>query len=210
MNKTMKKVLVIIFCVQLFTLNSLSLKPRNKISDKRSNEYNHVFESFENEVKLAKYFMNGTQKRNCQKLSQQAQTEFIIHFWKSFDPNPITEENEFLNEIRIRINYADLYLKNSRDGWKSDMGRVYIRFGEPYEIIKHQIEVAGYYEGLEYEVWKYPVNVDGEEIFIFLELQKMCDKRLVFSNTDSEVSFANYQQYFGNISIENIIGGYYE
>jgi len=74
--------------------------------------------------------------------------EFITEFWKSRDPDPGTEENEFKQEFEERVRYANMWFgtfnpdrgrdspaaRHSKDGWNTDRGRVYIVLGPPEEI----------------------------------------------------------------------------
>ncbi|MDH7513911.1 MAG: GWxTD domain-containing protein [Clostridiales bacterium] len=61
---------------------------------------------------------------------------FIEAFWKVRDPDPNTPENEFKVEHYRRINYANQWLgrEGPGQGWRSDMGRIYILLGEPQHI----------------------------------------------------------------------------
>jgi GWxTD domain-containing protein len=74
--------------------------------------------------------------------------EFIAEFWKSRDPDPGTEENEFEQEFEERVRYANMWFgafnpdrgrdspaaRHSKDGWNTDRGRIYIVLGPPEEI----------------------------------------------------------------------------
>jgi len=55
-------------------------------------------------------------------------------FWQRRDPTPDTEENEFREEHYERIAYANEHFSSGIPGWKSDRGRIYIRWGKPDEI----------------------------------------------------------------------------
>jgi GWxTD domain len=50
-----------------------------------------------------------------------------------------TPENEFKDEHYRRIAYANLHFPTAtgKAGWKTDRGRIYIRFGPPDEIDDH-------------------------------------------------------------------------
>jgi GWxTD domain-containing protein len=65
--------------------------------------------------------------------------EFIKQFWLHRDPTPGTPENEFKDEHYRRIAYANLHFPTAtgKAGWKTDPGRIYIRFGPPDEIDDH-------------------------------------------------------------------------
>jgi GWxTD domain-containing protein len=72
------------------------------------------------------------------------QEAFLDEFWRVRDPSPTTAFNEALETFRTRIRYANSVFTRPgvERGMFSDMGRVYIRYGEPFEILK-QVVPAG-------------------------------------------------------------------
>jgi GWxTD domain-containing protein len=73
-------------------------------------------------------------------------------FWKSKDPSPETEENEWQEEYYRRIRFADLrFATPFRRGWQTDFGMVYVKYGEPDEIERHPFERGS----KPYQVWYY-------------------------------------------------------
>ena len=61
---------------------------------------------------------------------------FIETFWKQRDPTPGTPENEYRDELIKRFNYANEFLgrATTREGWKTDQGRIYMILGPPVSI----------------------------------------------------------------------------
>lgn len=55
-------------------------------------------------------------------------------FWASRDPDPETPANEFKREFIRRIGYANLHFRSTVPGWQTDMGRIYIQYGEPDDV----------------------------------------------------------------------------
>ncbi len=87
---------------------------------------------------------------------KRASPETKIKLWKSFwkekDPTPSTEKNEVKDEYFGRIDYANTHFKSPfLPGWKTDMGKIYIKFGPPDEIEKHPFEL----NSKPYEIWYY-------------------------------------------------------
>ncbi|RKZ21948.1 hypothetical protein DRQ16_02940 [bacterium] len=73
-------------------------------------------------------------------------------FWKEKDPSPGTEKNEAEEEYFRRVDYANKHFGSPfMPGWKTDMGRVYIKLGEPDEIERHPFEL----DKPPYEIWYY-------------------------------------------------------
>ncbi len=62
---------------------------------------------------------------------------FVEQFWLRRDPTPDTEENEFKEEHYRRIAYANDHFASGIPGWKSDRGKIYIKYGPPDEIEDH-------------------------------------------------------------------------
>ncbi len=99
-------------------------------------------------------------------------------FWKSRDPTPDTEKNEYRDAYYEKIHFANNNFGSSlRPGWRTDMGRVYIKFGQPDEIEKHPFET----DSQPYEVWYY--YQEGLKI-IFLDRHGFGDYRIVYANKE--------------------------
>jgi GWxTD domain-containing protein len=92
--------------------------------------------------------------------------EFIRQFWLVRDPTPGTEENEFKEEHYRRIGYAnDHFGTGNTPGWKTDRGRIYIRYGPPDEIESHP--AGGEAHTYPYEQWRYRwIQGIGNDIII--------------------------------------------
>lgn len=58
-------------------------------------------------------------------------------FWKSVDPTPNTVQNEAFEDYYSRIENANRRFKSYTEGWLTDMGRVFIIFGEPTSIDRY-------------------------------------------------------------------------
>ncbi len=57
---------------------------------------------------------------------------FIMLFWARRDPTPNTPQNEFVDEVKARVAYADqLYTTGRGSGWSSDRGKIHLLFGAP-------------------------------------------------------------------------------
>lgn len=86
----------------------------------------------------------------------------FLAFWKSQDPTPDTDFNEAMEEFFRRVDYTFFNFYTNREfGWRTDRGRVYIRFGKPTEITR-----------------EFPTNRPTREIWIYKNL----NKRFVFSD----------------------------
>jgi GWxTD domain-containing protein len=96
---------------------------------------------------------------------------FLI-FWEKKKPNTKIEENPILYEYYRRVEYANKNFKGFGEGWKSDMGLIYITFGPPNNVERHPLAS----NSVPYEIWDY---YDLNRSFIFADQTGFGDYRLV-------------------------------
>ena len=105
---------------------------------------------------------------------------FFKRFWKERDPDPTTARNELKNEYFRRVNYANKYFSvMGQDGWRTDRGRILIKFGPPDDIERHPFEMGT----KPYEVWRYYAL---RKTFVFVDVTGFGDYRLDPSFFDEE------------------------
>lgn len=113
-------------------------------------------------------FLTGAPSRELnvykQDMSMAAKRRFLIDFWSSRDKNKATVNNE--DRIAFYQAVANVNLKygeRGRVGWKTDRGRVAVKFGPFSEILARPSDGRA----PPYEVWRYTV---GKPIwFIFAD-----------------------------------------
>lgn len=93
-------------------------------------------------------------------------------FWKQKDPNPTDADNEAFDEYYRRIAYANDNFTHYVDGWKTDMGMVYVVLGPPDNVEHHPFDP----DSKPYEVWQY-YNLTRS--FTFLDTTGFGDYRLL-------------------------------
>jgi len=61
---------------------------------------------------------------------------FIEAFWKQRDPTEATPQNEYKGEMEERFKYVNEFFRRGtvREGWMTDMGRIYMTLGPPRTI----------------------------------------------------------------------------
>ena len=97
--------------------------------------------------------------------------EMFREFWRKKDPTPNTERNELMEEYYSRIAYANKHFTHYLEGWKSDMGMIYVIFGPPNNVERHPFDIdAKPYEILTY----YSLNRE----FVFIDATGFGDYRL--------------------------------
>ena len=88
---------------------------------------------------------------------------FFKRFWKRMDQNPGTDKNELMDEYYRRVNFTVVNFSSlANDGWKTDRGRIFIKFGQPDDIERHPFEMSSN----PYEIWRY---YGLRKVFLFLD-----------------------------------------
>src|SRR5687767_5914707 len=62
---------------------------------------------------------------------------FISEFWHLRDPDPDTAENEYREGYYERLAYVNEHFSSGIPGYKTDRGRIYLKYGKPDEIESH-------------------------------------------------------------------------
>lgn len=82
-------------------------------------------------------------------------------FWRKRDPSLGTARNEDREQFYERVAYANQNFSRFQRGWKTDMGRVYIKFGLPDETERHPFDA----NSPAYEIWYY-YAVNRQFVFV--------------------------------------------
>ena len=69
--------------------------------------------------------------------TDEEREQFIDTIWHNRDPDPDTEENEFRDQYFERLAYVNEHFASGTPGYKTDRGRVYLRFGKPDDVESH-------------------------------------------------------------------------
>ncbi len=128
-------------------------------------------------------------------LDLEGKTEFLIAFWRMRDPTPETLENESMMVFNERFSYADYQL----GGAESDRGAVFIRYGQPEEIERHDSDNVM----KSYQIWYYTEGVPGDasrtsdggrHFFIFGDRRSIGRYELVHSSAQGELYNPQWRQ----------------
>ena len=147
-------------------------------------------EEAKNLRKILTYIASKDELRMYDQLNLSGKRQFMTEFWKRKDPDPSTPENEFKIEYYRRWEEAQNRYSTTKegrdswkkDGWKTDMGRVYIIYGEPDNIERYPISMSS----KAWEKWYYD-HIQGGVSFIFVDEQGYGVYRLVHSTAKGEV-----------------------
>ncbi len=131
------------------------------------------------------YIISPAERKAFKQLSNdEERDQFIESFWQRRNPNPESEDNEFKNEHYRRIEYANDHFAAGIPGWRTDRGRMYIKFGPPDEIDSHPSggsysrpieEGGGETSTFPFEDWRYRhLDEIGEQVEIEFVDTCMC------------------------------------
>jgi len=141
--------------------------------------------------------------------------EFIEQFWRRRDPDPSTAFNEFKEEHYRRIHYANERFTAGLAGWKTDRGRIYIKFGPPDDIQDHpagstyvrpQHEGGGTTLVHPFQVWTYN-HIEGIGSNIEIEFVDPRGGNLYRFARDAQEKDALLYLPLGFTTAEKLIGG---
>jgi GWxTD domain-containing protein len=131
------------------------------------------------------YIITDSERKAFKQLSNdEERDQFIESFWQRRNPNPDSEDNEFKDEHYRRIEYANDHFAAGIPGWRSDRGRIYIKFGAPDEIDSHPSggsyertidEGGGQTSTFPFEDWRYRhLDEIGEQVEVEFVDTCMC------------------------------------
>lgn len=76
--------------------------------------------------------------------TNEEREKFIEDFWYRRDPDPDTNENEYRESYYERMAYVNEHFSSGIPGYKTDRGRIYLKYGKPDDIDSHP--AGGRYE----------------------------------------------------------------
>lgn len=119
----------------------------------------------------------------------EAKQTFLFDFWKAKDLVPDTPDNEFKREYLLRVSYCNKNFRNRlREGYQSDMGRVYVLYGPPDE--RDYVPMSD--NSKPYETWRY-YQIEGGVEFTFGDLTNFGNYELLHSTKRGEVYDRNWE-----------------
>ena len=142
-------------------------------------------EEVELEQKLIDIIGTSTERRRARSISDpEEKRRAIMDFWTVRDPSPSSPINEYEENFRARVQYAnDRYTTSFEEGWDTDRGRVLIKYGTPSNIDPHLYER----DLKSYEIWEYNnIPGEGQAIFVFGDLNQFGMFELLHSSVTGE------------------------
>lgn len=142
------------------------------------------------EIEMAKIIASHEERLQIEALSDlKGKRRFLFTFWDKRDPDTTTQINEKLLEFRERVRFADNFFSwgNVKDGWETERGEIFIRYGMPDE----RAETLATAETRAYEEWFY-TEIRGGVRFYFVDRMGSGDMRLVHSTLTGYIYNPNW------------------
>jgi GWxTD domain-containing protein len=140
------------------------------------------------------YIATREELKQYDALPVEGKNNFCKAFWQKRDSDPTTQVNEYKVEHYRRFKYVNEAYSTFQDantepnGWKSDMGRVYLVYGPPSDEENYPSAL----EERPWKRWNYD-NVEGGVYFIFIDEDGYGSYRLIHSTAKSEPKNENWQ-----------------
>lgn len=151
--------------------------------DKNANTDFENEEVIEFSKNIFSYIASENELIKYNSLSENGKIEFIYKFWNNNDKDNDQGKNEYLIDLYKKYIYSnENFSWGGIQGWKSDRGRVLIKYGIPDEITNYFAEE----NTNPYTIWKYEKDRASE--FIFGDLRGNGRFLLIHSTKESEVS----------------------
>ncbi len=155
-----------------------------------------IFADPDEEYNLMKYFLASRLPSDWQSMNREAKRRYISQFWQVLGTSAGMSPQAMVDTINDRVQYANRYFSHFSPGWTTDMGRIYIRKGQPEEIEKDETGDDTRFVRKDYQIWRYPRQ--GSAVYVFVDIQMSGNFKLIYVvNDDMEFSHPDWQRYLG-------------
>ncbi len=133
-----------------------------------------VSENWEDAVDMLVHIATHDDLKSLRSTPPEKREQAFADFWRSKDPSPETDDNEWQEEYYRRIRHADLHFTTAfMRGWRTDFGTVYVKYGEPDEIERFPFERGS----KPYQLWHYYAQ---RRRFLFIDVNGNGEYRLQY------------------------------
>ncbi|MEW6685622.1 MAG: GWxTD domain-containing protein [Candidatus Edwardsbacteria bacterium] len=125
------------------------------------------------------YIATSEEMKKLKEAAPEERKKLWDEFWQSKNPTPALKRNEAMIDYFRRVDYANEHFSTYRkeNGWKTDRGRIYIRYGPPDEVERHPFEL----DTRPYEIWYY---YQTNQKFVFMDIHGFGEYILVYPKTE--------------------------
>jgi GWxTD domain-containing protein len=113
-------------------------------------------------IKQLRYISSEAEYDKFEEAATSEEKERLFQeFWRRRDLSPDTRRNEFMEEYYARVEYANQHFSHYLEGWRTDMGMVFIIFSAPNNVDRHPFD----YDAKPYEIWTY-YDLNRQLVFV--------------------------------------------
>jgi GWxTD domain-containing protein len=160
------------------------------------------------------------ERRSFESLPPDAQRRYLTDFFRARNPNPFAGTNEFHDEYVRRVLTARSLAGGSiglakRQPWRTDMGRIYIRAGEPEDRIINHFPAdegnplnrgAAFAGEPPYEIWSYR-RASGY-VYLFVAEDRFDTWRMVYSTDPNANTLPDWTERVGGGALRDLRDNY--
>lgn len=143
-------------------------------------------------MELAEVIATQTEQRRMRRIQDlDERRRFLADFWEARNPNPGTQVNTVRDEFERRVEYvSDRYGTPRREGWKTDRGRVILKYGQPTSVTPRLYERDAY----PHDIWTYNnIPGEGQALFVFVDRDGFGEFRLLHADVAGETNLPNWR-----------------
>jgi GWxTD domain-containing protein len=135
-------------------------------------------------------------------LSVEGKRNYMEQFWARRDPTPGTAANEAADHYYALVAEANRRFREggraATPGWRTDRGRILIRYGEPEFRIQEAVPEGRY----PWEVWRYATGRGFK--YVFVDETGFGNWVLVFTDDLREPSRSDWDSLFHELDLERV------
>jgi len=139
------------------------------------------------------HIMESDEEGIFESLSLEGKRNYLEQFWRKRDPTPGTMANEAADEYYALVAEANRRFREggraATPGWRTDRGRILIRYGEPQFSLRESVPRGQY----PWEVWRYMSGRAGGYKYVFIDETGFGNWALVFTNNLREPTRSDWQ-----------------
>ena len=127
--------------------------------------------------------LDKKEKRIADKLNENGKVNFLKRYWDRKEENDSDAREKFL--YLVSLANKD-YSSGTKQGWKTDRGRILITHGSPDKIDKETYAT----DTNDHEIWSY---FNGDYTFVFADIHGFGEFTLIHSNFTGEKYDENWE-----------------
>ena len=156
-----------------------------------------LFANPDEEYELMRIFLGNKIPSDWGKMNQDTKRRYITQFWRDMAFSTNRSVQSIMDLVQKRIDYANRNFTHFKQGWTSDMGRIYIRNGPPDDIQRDTSSDESRFVRKDYQIWKYASG--KKPVYMFIDIQMNGNYRLIYvENDDLEASNPDWMRYVGS------------